>query len=46
MLIDDLVWTDQRGAVAALADVNEAMRTAYATTSARAKAAQGLFSAR
>lgn len=46
VLVDDLVWTDPRGAVAALADVNEAMRTTYATISARAKAAQGLFSAR
>jgi thiamine-phosphate pyrophosphorylase len=41
VLVDDLVWADERGAVAALTDLDQAIRQAYATASKTAKAAQG-----
>jgi thiamine-phosphate pyrophosphorylase len=41
VLVDDLVWTDERSAVAALTDLDQAIRQAYATASKTAKAAQG-----
>jgi len=40
VLVDDLVWADQRGPVAALADIDQAMRQAYASAAKAAKAAQ------
>jgi thiamine-phosphate pyrophosphorylase len=40
VLVDDLVWTDVRGPAAALADLDRAMRQAYAAATT-AKAAQG-----
>jgi thiamine-phosphate pyrophosphorylase len=41
ILVNDLVWADQRGPSAALADLDQAMRQAYASASKAAKAAQG-----
>jgi thiamine-phosphate pyrophosphorylase len=41
VLVDDLVWTDERGAAAVLSDLDQAMRQAYAIASKAAKAAQG-----
>jgi thiamine-phosphate pyrophosphorylase len=41
VLVDDLVWGDPRGAAAALADIGQAIREAYAETRAAAKAIQG-----
>jgi thiamine-phosphate pyrophosphorylase len=41
VLVGDLDWTDQRGAAAALADIGQAVRQAYAETRAGAKAVQG-----
>jgi thiamine-phosphate pyrophosphorylase len=40
ILVDDLVWADARGANVALAEISQAMQEAYASASARAKAAQ------
>jgi thiamine-phosphate pyrophosphorylase len=40
ILVDDLVWSDARGANVALAEISQAMQEAYASASARAKAAQ------
>jgi thiamine-phosphate pyrophosphorylase len=40
VLVDDLVWADQRGPAAALADIDQAMRQAYASAAKAAKAAQ------
>jgi thiamine-phosphate pyrophosphorylase len=42
VLVDDLVWTDERGPAAALSDIDQAMRQAYAAVSKIAKAAQGM----
>ena len=41
VLVDDLVWADARGPTAALSDLDQAMRRAYATACKAAKAAQG-----
>jgi thiamine-phosphate pyrophosphorylase len=41
VLVGDLVWSDPRGAAAALADIGQAVRDAHAATKAAAKAAQG-----
>jgi thiamine-phosphate pyrophosphorylase len=41
VLVDDLVWADERGPAVALSDLDQAMRQAYATASKAAKAAQG-----
>jgi thiamine-phosphate pyrophosphorylase len=41
VMVGDLVWSDPRGAVAALADIGEAVREAHAATKAAAKAVQG-----
>lgn len=41
VLVDDLVWADERGPAGALADLDQAMRQAYAAASKAAKAAQG-----
>jgi len=41
VLVDDLVWADGRGEAAALADLDQAMRQAYAAATKAAKAAQG-----
>ena len=41
VLVDDLVWADERGPAAALADLDQAMRQAYASASKAANAAQG-----
>ena len=41
VLVDDLVWADGRGPAAALSDLDQAMRQAYAAASKVAKAAQG-----
>ena len=41
VLVDDLVWADPRGAAAALADIGQAIRDAYAETRAAAQAVQG-----
>ena len=40
VLVDDLVWADQRGPTAALADIDQVMRQAYASACKAAKAAQ------
>jgi len=37
ILVDDMVWADSRGAAAALADVGQAIRRAYASTRAAEK---------
>jgi thiamine-phosphate pyrophosphorylase len=41
VLVGELVWADPRGAAAALADIGQAVRQAYAATRAAAKAVQG-----
>jgi thiamine-phosphate pyrophosphorylase len=41
VMVGDLVWSDPRGAVSALADIGEAVREAHAATKAAAKAVQG-----
>jgi thiamine-phosphate pyrophosphorylase len=41
VLVGDFVWADPRGAAAALADVEQAIRQAHATSSGNAAAAQG-----
>ena len=41
VLVGDLVWADPRGAAAALADIGQTVRQAYAETRAASKAAQG-----
>jgi len=41
VLVDDLVWADARGAAAALADIGQALREAYAATRETAEAARG-----
>jgi thiamine-phosphate pyrophosphorylase len=41
VLVDDLVWADERGPAAALSDIDQAMRQAYAAATKAAKAAQG-----
>jgi thiamine-phosphate pyrophosphorylase len=41
VLVGDLVWSDPRGAAAALADIGQAVRDAHAATKAAANAAQG-----
>ena len=41
VLVDDLVWADPRGAAPALADLDLALRQAYAAASKAAKAVQG-----
>jgi len=41
VLVGDLVWADARGAAAALADVGQALREAYAATRETAEAARG-----
>jgi thiamine-phosphate pyrophosphorylase len=38
ILVDDMIWADSRGAAAALADVGQAIRQAFAATRAAAKA--------
>jgi len=40
VLVGDLIWADPRGAAAALADIAQAVRQAYAATRAAAKAVQ------
>jgi thiamine-phosphate pyrophosphorylase len=40
VLVGDLVWADPRGAAAALADIGQAVRQAYAATRGAAKAVQ------
>jgi thiamine-phosphate pyrophosphorylase len=40
VLVEDLVWADQRGPAAALADIDQAMRQAFASATKAAKAAQ------
>jgi thiamine-phosphate pyrophosphorylase len=40
VLVGDLIWTDPRGAAAALAEVGQAVRDAYATTREAAQAVQ------
>jgi thiamine-phosphate pyrophosphorylase len=42
VLVGDLVWTDPRGAEAALADAGQAIRQGYAAASEKAKAGQEL----
>src|SRR5229473_5550233 len=41
VLVGELVWADPRGAAAALSDIGQAVRQAYAATRAAAKAVQG-----
>jgi thiamine-phosphate pyrophosphorylase len=41
ILVGDLIWTDSRGAVAALMDAEAAIRQAFATVPGKAKAEQG-----
>ena len=41
VLVGDLVWADARGAAAALADIGQALREAYAATRETAEAARG-----
>ena len=41
VLVDDLVWTDPRGAAAALADIAQATQEAYAAAMTRADVVQG-----
>jgi thiamine-phosphate pyrophosphorylase len=41
VLVEDLVWRDPRGAAAALADVEQTIRQAYAESHAAVKAVQG-----
>ena len=41
ILVGDLIWTDSRGAVAALMDAEAAIRQAFATEPGKAKAEQG-----
>jgi len=41
VLVGDLVWADARGAAAALADIGQALRDAYAATRETAEAARG-----
>jgi len=40
VLVGDLIWADPRGAAAALADIAQAVRQAYAATRAAVKAVQ------
>ena len=40
VLVDDLVWADQRGPAAALGAIDQALRQAYASAAKAAKAAQ------
>jgi thiamine-phosphate pyrophosphorylase len=37
VLVEDLVWTDSRGAAAALADIGEAVRRGFSESAASAK---------
>ena len=41
VLVDDLVWADERGPTAAVSDLDQAMRQAYANACKAAKAVQG-----
>jgi thiamine-phosphate pyrophosphorylase len=41
VLVDDAVWTDQRGPAAALAEIGQAIRQAHAAARSAAKAEQG-----
>jgi thiamine-phosphate pyrophosphorylase len=41
VLVGDFIWADPRGAAAALMDVEQAIRQAYAATSGQAKAERG-----
>ena len=41
VLVGDLIWADPRGAAAALAEVEQAIRQAHAAIAGNARAGQG-----